>query len=102
MSAVTGGARMEDIYTEREGIEVRFTPAIASSPTFSPATQTTKPPPTSGLAAPRPSPHGPTSLAWPWRHDDPYRRHRSAHRTLCQSVNAKLTVPPGQRLPALV
>ena len=27
--------------------------------------------------------------------DDPYRRHRSAHRALCQCVNAKLTVPPG-------
>jgi hypothetical protein len=61
---------------------------------LSPVTQTTTPPPTSGLAAP--------SLRHMGRRhwhghggDDPYRRHRSAHRALCQCVNAKLTVPPG-------
>src|SRR5438309_12018916 len=47
---------------------------MTSSPTFSPAAETTTPPPTSGPAAPRPSPPGPTSPASPWRHNNAYRR----------------------------
>src|SRR6202035_4866479 len=44
------------------------------SPTFSPAAETTTPPRTSGSAAPRPSPPGPTSPASPWLHNHAYRR----------------------------
>src|SRR5580704_9326563 len=47
---------------------------MTSSPTFSPAAETTTPPPTSGSAAPRPSPPGPTSPASPWLHNHAYRR----------------------------
>src|SRR6202163_1574167 len=43
-------------------------------PTFSPAAETTTPPQTSGLSAPRPSPPGPTSPASPWLHNHAYRR----------------------------
>jgi hypothetical protein len=45
---------------------------MTRSPTFSPAAETTTPPPTSDLTARRPSPPGPPSLALPWRHDHPY------------------------------
>src|ERR1700760_3949971 len=45
---------------------------MTRSPIFSPAVETTIPPPTSDLTARRPSPPGPTSLALPWRHDHPY------------------------------
>src|ERR1700738_4818182 len=47
---------------------------MTRSPTFSPAAETTTPPRTSGSAAPRPSPPGPTSPASPWRHNHAYRR----------------------------
>src|ERR1700749_4583095 len=45
---------------------------MTRSPTFSPAAETTTPPPTSDLTARRPSPPGPTLLALSWRHDHPY------------------------------
>src|SRR5271167_2364508 len=47
---------------------------MTSSPTFSPAAETTTPPPTSGPAAPRPSPPGPMSPALRWRHNHSYRQ----------------------------
>src|SRR5580693_8280861 len=47
---------------------------MTRSPTFSPAAETTTPPRTSGSAAPRPSPPGPTSPASPWLHNHAYRR----------------------------
>src|SRR6202048_2564970 len=59
---------------------------MTSSPTFSPAAETTTPPPTSGPAAPRPSPPGPTSPASPWRHNHAYRRaslSRSRFPSIC-------------------
>jgi putative transposase len=68
-------------------------PPMTSSPTFSPAAETTTPPPTSGPAAPGPSPRGPTSPALPWLHNHPFAGHRSAHRAFRQSVDANLTVP---------
>src|SRR5207247_3343163 len=43
-------------------------------PTFSPAAETTTPLQTSGPAAPRPSPPGPTSPAPPWLHNHAYRQ----------------------------
>jgi hypothetical protein len=42
---------------------------MTRSPTFSPAVETTTPPQTSGPAAPRPSPPGPTSPAMSWLHN---------------------------------
>src|SRR6185295_15625537 len=60
---------------------------MTSSPTFSPAAETTTPPPTSGPAAPRPSPPGPTSPASPWRHNHAYRRaslSQSRFRSICR------------------
>src|SRR5258708_4792176 len=47
---------------------------MTRSPTFSPTAETTTPPQTSGPAAPRPSPLGPTSQASPWLHNHAYRR----------------------------
>jgi hypothetical protein len=47
-------------------------PLMTRSPTFPP--QTTTRPRTSGSAAPRPSPPGPTSPASPWLHNHAYRR----------------------------
>src|SRR5438045_891450 len=67
---------------------------MTSSPTFSPAAETTTPPPTSGPDAPRPSPPGPTSPASPWRHNHAYRRASLNHPASRQSADAKLTVPP--------
>src|ERR1700732_3865264 len=61
---------------------------MTSSPTFSPAAETTTPPPTSGPAAPRPSPPGPTSPASPWLHNHAYRRaslSRSRFPSICRS-----------------
>src|SRR5205085_5453287 len=69
---------------------------MIKSPMFSPAAETTTPPPTSSPAAPRPSPPGPTSPASLWLHNHAYHRHRSAHRPLRQSADAKLTVPRHQ------
>src|SRR5271169_3299842 len=78
---------------------LRVTGAIISpvtmikSPMFSAAAETTTPPQTSSLAAPRPSPPGPASPASLWLHNQAYHRHRSAHRALRQSADAKFTVP---------
>src|SRR5271170_6899689 len=66
---------------------------MIKSPMFSAAAETTTPPQTSSPAAPRPSPPGPTSPASLWLHNHAYHRHRSAHRALRQSADAKLTVP---------
>src|SRR5271154_4508987 len=66
---------------------------MIKSPMFSAAAETTTPPQTSSLAAPRPSPPGPASPASLWLHNHAYHRHRSAHRALRQSADAKLTVP---------
>src|SRR5271169_3413291 len=66
---------------------------MIKSPMFSAAAETTTPPQTSSPAAPRPSPPGPTSPASLWLHNHEYHRHRSAHRALRQSADAKLTVP---------
>src|ERR1700693_4180099 len=74
---------------------------MTSSPTFSPAAETTTPPQTSGPAAPRPSPPGPTSPALPWLHNTRIAGHRSAHLALRQSAHAKLTVPFCAHLPAV-
>src|SRR5260370_32851624 len=46
---------------------------MTRSPTISPAAETTTPPQTSGSAAPRPSPPGPTSPAAPWLHNHAHR-----------------------------
>src|SRR5271168_1107096 len=73
----------------------RFLPPMIKSPMFSAAAETTTPPQTSSPAAPRPSPPGPTSPASLWLHNHEYHRHRSAHRALRQSADAKLTVPGG-------
>src|SRR6202035_560042 len=66
---------------------------MTRSPTLSPAAETTTRPRTSGSAAPRRSPPGPTSPASPWLHNHAYRRPRSAHRAFRQSADDKLTVP---------
>src|SRR5277367_4567995 len=71
---------------------------MIKSPMFSAAAETTTPPQTSSLAAPRPSPPGPASPASLWLHNHAYHRHRSAHRALRQSADAKLTVPILQRM----
>src|SRR5271169_4701945 len=71
---------------------------MIKSPMFSAAAETTTPPQTSSLAAPRPSPPGPASPASLWLHNHAYHRHRSAHRALRQSADAKLTVPAEQVL----
>ena len=65
----------------------RFLSAHTSSPTFSPAAETTTPPPTSGPAAPRPSPPGPTSPASSWLHNHAYRR---ASLSIAPSVNLQM------------
>src|ERR1700732_4551737 len=62
-------------------------------PTFSTAAETTTPPQTSGLSAPRPSPPGPTSPASPWLHNHAYRRASLSPSRLPSIGNAKLTVP---------
>src|SRR3984893_16744386 len=62
-------------------------------PTFSPTAETTTPPQTSGLSAPRPSPPGPTSPASPWLHNHAYRRASLSPSRLPSICNAKLTVP---------
>src|SRR6202047_4227464 len=62
-------------------------------PTFSTAAETTTPPQTSGLSAPRPSPPGPTSPASPWLHNHAYRRASLSPSRLPSICNAKLTVP---------
>src|SRR6266478_1749854 len=66
---------------------------MTRSPTFSPAAETTTPPQTSGLSAPRPSPPGPTSPASPWLHNHAYRRASLGPSPLPSIYNAKLTVP---------
>jgi hypothetical protein len=52
----------------------RFLSAHDQVAMFSPAAETTAPPQTSGPAAPRPSPLGPTSPVSLWLHNQAYRR----------------------------
>src|SRR5207248_7981396 len=77
---------------------------MTRSPTFSPAAETTIPPRTSGSAAPRPSPPGPTSPASPWLHNHAYRRvslSPSRFPSICRSQvdgagrRSRAPTPPG-------
>src|SRR5271165_7031294 len=52
----------------------RFLSAHDQVANISPVAETTTPPQTSGLAAPRPSPPGPKSLVSLWLHNHAYRR----------------------------